>query len=988
MRRSILLTGAAMAAIASSAFLPATAADNNEQESDEITAYFGHIDPFFGQIDPFFGQIDPFFGHINPFYADGNNNSFGDISPFWGTIEPFWGTINPFFGDISPFWGDISPFFGHIDPFYETNPEFYDKLYAHYGDLRPFWGDIAAFWGDIGPQFGDIDAFWGDIRPFEDYAGDWDQLATMLSDIDTRAEMVWGPAIEAKTGLSYREGFADALYAKYGIDLDDPSTLESLSAGDRSMFFLDFYDGLMGFSGVDHVDHWMPTINWRPALTQDLGGGADAKIGLLDATINYDADLLDNITVTNGYTVEGNFHGAAVASLLVSAHDGQGAMGIAPDAEVFLYNPFDDTGTTNWQDVKAGIERLHMYDVNVLNMSLGQPGWTFSDGWVDVLGDVNLNKLLSDVLLVKAAGNDGITQTTDIRWSLNDSLLDQLIIVGSVGPTEHISWFSNRPGEACVIDKFWCSESDKLKYKFVVAPGELILVSDDEGGITRVSGTSFSAPLVAGTATLIMDRWPWLKRNPELVADIIFNTAKDLGEPGVDGTYGWGLLDVEAALSPYAFDNLKIYYGWDKIKTRDLRSAILTPGVLDIWEDWGIVLSSFENYENAHRDFLIPLSTRVFGEEYGHPWDRERTQSYLYQRLIDWAHNGSGFADQRSFTAPLTSNGNWQLSMTARPRSIAEERRTGEVGFHSDLMLASANGALKMRFGTGEATPLFASSQAFGFASDIDPMSGGVNPVFGFASGSGYAGTALSLTENATFSLSFAQRLNDREFEDRYTGQLLPDESGLSPYEAQAASIGFSYQLHDRVSMNVSYTALDETDGLLGAQGGGALSLNGKAETSSTTMGLDVALPRNVMLGVSATRAETEETEFEDSILSLTNGGASSSAYEIALLKTGVAGSADQLRFTFAQPLHVEDGALELNSFAVIDRQTGELGETTQYVPLGGDRRPYVAEMLYAAPVMDGLGNIGTFTRAETNTRSTNAGMIEYSVGTNFRLSF
>ncbi|GGD06820.1 hypothetical protein GCM10011342_14560 [Aquisalinus flavus] len=964
------------------------AAGSDGQDEGEITAYFGHIDPFFGQIDPFFGQIDPFFGHINPFYADGNNNSFGDISPFWGTIEPFWGTINPFFGDIAPFWGDISPFFGHIDPFYETDPEFYDKLYAHYGDLRPFWGDIAAFWGDVGPMFGDIDAFWGDIRPFEDHAGDWSELAAMLSEVDAQAGQVWGAAIEARTGLSYREGFADALYAKYGIDLDDPSTLEDLSAGDRSMFFMEFYDGLMGFSGVDHVDHWMATINWRPSITQDLGGGADARIGLLDANVNFNDDLLDNISKSEGYKITGNFHGAAVGSLLVGAHDGKGVMGIAPDADVILYNPFDETGTSNWDDIGTGIEKLTRHKVDVINMSLGMPGWTFNEGWSQILGNSKHRNKLEDVLVVKAAGNDGIAQQMDVTWNADTNLLDQLIIVGSVGPTKQISWFSNTPGEACIVTWNYCAEHNKLKYKYVVAPGEMILVADDDGGVQRVSGTSFAAPLVSGTATLIMDRWPWLQRNPELVADIIFNTAEDLGEPGVDSVYGWGLLDVEAALSPYAFDSLSIFSGWNYVAPQKLKDAILTPGVLDVWEEKGVVLSSFEYYPGGYRDFLIPLSSRVAGEEYSN-WasKRQRTQGYLYKRLIDWAKNGSGFAEQPGYTAPVGAGQNWRLSMTATPRSVAEERRIGEVPFHSDLMLASVDGALTMRAGTGEATPLFAASEAFGFASDIDPMSGGVNPVFGFASGSGYAGTALSLTGNAQVSLSFAARINDRKYQDVDTGQLLADETGLAPYQAQAASLGFDYRLTDRVSMNVSYTVLDETDGLLGAQGGGALSLDGKAGTSSTTMGVDVALPRNMLLGMSATRAETQETEFEDSILSLTDG-ASSSAYEVAILKRGIAGIADQLRFSFAQPLHVEDGALEMTMLAVVDRETGDLGQMTQYVPLGGSRRPYVAELLYASPVLKGRGNLGTFTRAETNTRSSNAGIVEYSFGTNLRLSF
>ena len=79
----------------------------------------------------------------------------------------------------------------------------------------------------------------------------------------------------------------------------------------------------------------------------------------------------------------------------------------------------------------------------------------------------------------------------------------------------------------------------------MVAPGELILVSDGQGGVTRQIGTSFAAPLVSGAIALLHDRWPWLSNFPVETANIILNSAKDLGAPGVDAVYGHGLLDVD-----------------------------------------------------------------------------------------------------------------------------------------------------------------------------------------------------------------------------------------------------------------------------------------------------------------------------------------------------------------------------------------------------------------------------------------------------------
>ena len=61
------------------------------------------------------------------------------------------------------------------------------------------------------------------------------------------------------------------------------------------------------------------------------------------------------------------------------------------------------------------------------------------------------------------------------------------------------------------------------------------------------SGTSFSAPVVTGTAALIMDKFD---TNAEQTRQIIFKTADDLGAPGVDPIFGHGALNVGRALSP------------------------------------------------------------------------------------------------------------------------------------------------------------------------------------------------------------------------------------------------------------------------------------------------------------------------------------------------------------------------------------------------------------------------------------------------------
>ena len=68
----------------------------------------------------------------------------------------------------------------------------------------------------------------------------------------------------------------------------------------------------------------------------------------------------------------------------------------------------------------------------------------------------------------------------------------------------------------------------------------------DDKRYYRASGTSFSAPLVAGLASLMIANDPSLTNKQ--VINIIKSTARDVGIPGVDQYTGYGIVDARAAL--------------------------------------------------------------------------------------------------------------------------------------------------------------------------------------------------------------------------------------------------------------------------------------------------------------------------------------------------------------------------------------------------------------------------------------------------------
>jgi subtilisin family serine protease len=77
-----------------------------------------------------------------------------------------------------------------------------------------------------------------------------------------------------------------------------------------------------------------------------------------------------------------------------------------------------------------------------------------------------------------------------------------------------------------------------------VAPGTDVR-SSTPAGYASMSGTSMASPHAAGVIALLLDAFPWATGTDAKLA--IIATARDLGTPGEDNTYGNGLIDAGAA---------------------------------------------------------------------------------------------------------------------------------------------------------------------------------------------------------------------------------------------------------------------------------------------------------------------------------------------------------------------------------------------------------------------------------------------------------
>jgi hypothetical protein len=85
----------------------------------------------------------------------------------------------------------------------------------------------------------------------------------------------------------------------------------------------------------------------------------------------------------------------------------------------------------------------------------------------------------------------------------------------------------------------------------VVAKGYNLYSTFPNNGYARSSGTSMSSPVVTGLSALIVEQFRksfGFTPDPQTLKTLIMAGADDLGNPGIDYTYGYGLADAKASV--------------------------------------------------------------------------------------------------------------------------------------------------------------------------------------------------------------------------------------------------------------------------------------------------------------------------------------------------------------------------------------------------------------------------------------------------------
>jgi type VII secretion-associated serine protease mycosin len=217
-----------------------------------------------------------------------------------------------------------------------------------------------------------------------------------------------------------------------------------------------------------------------------------------------------------------NGHGTQVAGVIGAVPDnGRGIAGVVWDARIMPVRVLDADGYGFDDTIAKGIAWAADHGAKVINLSLGGPQ---AD---PVLQSAVHYATRKGALVVVAAGNDG-----------NDAVqypaaYPEALAVAATDATGTLTQFSSYGDWVDVAAPGWEVLSTALR-----VPGSSAYVAE--------SGTSFSAPYVAGVAALVRAQHPsWTVAH---VRRQITTTARDAGAPGFDEFYGFGVVDAYAAL--------------------------------------------------------------------------------------------------------------------------------------------------------------------------------------------------------------------------------------------------------------------------------------------------------------------------------------------------------------------------------------------------------------------------------------------------------
>jgi hypothetical protein len=592
-------------------------------------------------------------------------------------------------------------------------------------------------------------------------------------------------------------------------------------------------------------------------------------------------------------------HGQAVAAVAAALKNDSGIHGIAYGAQVLAVdyfsnvNPYTVTQNGVLIHVSDPWTYLTSHGARVVSLSLGyEASDVISNPPVVTeayVVDTAAIAVVNGALLVSSAGNAAGANPSKSNLDIIDDIAaaqvpasgpGAFIIAGGVDANNQIASFSDRAGTA--------------KNYYLVAPA-VGLVFPWNGSLYTGSGTSFSAPLIAGAAAIVFQRWPNLTARE--VADILFQSATDLGAPGVDAVYGHGLLNVYAALQPMGMSTLAVANG--PMPALANSAMMLSPAFGDA-PQFKAALKSVMILDGFDRDFEVDLSHAVVA--------RANLPGIfdVMEQKFRWHMASFPIGTNARFDFDMRENSDDAL-LAVRHLNGAEDTLSHQTVFQfsgaTSMMIWSAGSGLSLR----DALAPRDAGDPFGAAS----LTGAFYPLVG---GNGGAFATLHFDLGVNTGLAFGIAEEDIRGPN---GSALAHES-----RSHAAALRLSHDA-GAVRLGVELGTDMADGGALGSFAEGGFNM-ARAATGWASVQADADLGAywslRGLLTVTASGAQHPESSLIASV-----GPIYATSFSLGLARRDVFDAGDSLAFVVGQPLRAERATLTLLSGHGRDRSNNAL---------------------------------------------------------------
>jgi len=259
------------------------------------------------------------------------------------------------------------------------------------------------------------------------------------------------------------------------------------------------------YTAAIHLPAVLPHLT-RPVLIAVVDTGIDGSHPALRSQINL------RMTVVEAEIGDPQGHGTHTAGLIASRDPR--APGICPSCRLIDIQAIHASGYGSDSTVAHGITGAIAAGAQIINLSVGG-----SDASTPIHNAV-AHARQRDVLVIAAAGNSPHRMTYPAAYP-------DVLSVSAVDRHHRLALFA--------------------QHGDIVAPGvDIINASHFGTGLSAQSGTSAAAAQVSAAAGLVRSLRPDLSATQ--TRELLLRTATDLGQPGPDAQFGYGMLNVRALI--------------------------------------------------------------------------------------------------------------------------------------------------------------------------------------------------------------------------------------------------------------------------------------------------------------------------------------------------------------------------------------------------------------------------------------------------------